>query len=224
MYQEANARKVPPVGPEVAHSGTATLAGRGHRRCVPLSSPVLATLHDGIRRRSDLHGDLHGQMIRRRTIPIALQRDSIARVMHDRDADEILISDNAARRIEIDPARTGNVDLHPGMGVAAGQFVLVVIVAPDARIPRRSARRCRASAAPRSSAPRGRGSCRCRAKACAADPERPSGVAPRARRSGGWSASYRRADRGCRRSRRCGRSARSSDRCRGAPRAVGCSA
>jgi predicted N-formylglutamate amidohydrolase len=48
--------------------------------------------------------------------------------VHDRDAHEVLISDHAARRIEVDPARAGNVDLNPGMGVAAGDTVVVVIV------------------------------------------------------------------------------------------------
>jgi hypothetical protein len=52
-------------------------------------------------------------MIRCRSVPTALDRDRLARVMRDRDADEIAISHNAARRIEIDPARTGHVRLAP---------------------------------------------------------------------------------------------------------------
>jgi hypothetical protein len=66
-------------------------------------------------------------MIRRGPEPCALQRDRLARVMRDRDADEVLISHNAARWIEIDPARTGNVNLDPGVGVAASSAVVVVI-------------------------------------------------------------------------------------------------
>ena len=71
-------------------------------------------------RRRDLHRDLHGQMVRGAAEPDSLQRDRLARVMHDRDPDEIPIADNAARRIEVDPAGTGNINLDPGMGVAAG--------------------------------------------------------------------------------------------------------
>jgi hypothetical protein len=48
-----------------------------------------------------------------------LQRDRIARVDRDRDADEVFISDVTSRWIEVDPARTGNIDLNPGVGVAA---------------------------------------------------------------------------------------------------------
>jgi hypothetical protein len=67
-------------------------------------------------------------MIRRGPEPCALQRDRLARVMRDRDADEVLISHDASRRVEVNPARTGNVDLHPGAGVAAGDIVVVIIV------------------------------------------------------------------------------------------------
>src|SRR5580700_5036953 len=49
-------------------------------------------------------------------------------MMRDRDADEFFIADAASRRIEVDPARTGNVDLDPGMGVAAGGTIVVVII------------------------------------------------------------------------------------------------
>src|ERR1700730_13153978 len=48
--------------------------------------------------------------------------------MRDRDADEFFIADATSRRIEVDPARTGNVDLNPGMGVAAGGTIAVVII------------------------------------------------------------------------------------------------
>ena len=48
--------------------------------------------------------------------------------MYHCDTDEILISDAAARRIEIDPAWTGNVGVNPRMGVASSQFVIVIIL------------------------------------------------------------------------------------------------
>jgi len=51
---------------------------------------------------------------------------TLATVMRDRDADEVLIS-HTSRRVEVDPARTGNVDLGPGVGVAASSAVVVII-------------------------------------------------------------------------------------------------
>ena len=53
---------------------------------------------------------------------------SFARMMRDCDADEIPISHNAARRIEVDPAGARHVDLHPGVHVAALDNIVVVIV------------------------------------------------------------------------------------------------
>src|SRR5580700_5593143 len=82
----------------------------------------------GAGRRRDLHGDFHRQIIRRGSEPRALQGNCLARVMGDRDADEFFIADAASRWIEVDPARTGNVDLDPGMGVAAGNTIVVVII------------------------------------------------------------------------------------------------
>jgi hypothetical protein len=67
-------------------------------------------------------------MIRCQTIPIALQRDSFARAKHHRDTDKVLISDDATRGIEIDPAGTGNVGLNPSVGVASGQSIPVIIL------------------------------------------------------------------------------------------------
>jgi hypothetical protein len=51
----------------------------------------------------------------------------MARIMRHRDAHEVLIPDHAARRIEVDPTGAGNIGLDPGMGVAAGETVVVVI-------------------------------------------------------------------------------------------------
>src|ERR1700731_1490185 len=73
----------------------------------------------GIRSR-DLDRDLYGEMVRCGSDPRALQRNGLARLVHDRDAHEVLIPDHAARRIEVDPTRAGNIDLDPGMSVAPG--------------------------------------------------------------------------------------------------------
>jgi hypothetical protein len=48
--------------------------------------------------------------------------------MGDRDADEFVIANAAARRIEVDPARAWNVDLDPGVGVAAGNTIVVIVI------------------------------------------------------------------------------------------------
>jgi hypothetical protein len=59
-----------------------------------------AKFGSGIRRR-DPDGDVHREMIFRRPDPPVLQRNRLARLAYDRDAHEILICDQAARRIEI---------------------------------------------------------------------------------------------------------------------------
>ena len=66
-------------------------------------------------------------MVRRGPEPCPLQRDRLARVAGDRDADEVFISDVTCRWIEVDPARTGNVGLNPGVGVTARSTIRVVI-------------------------------------------------------------------------------------------------
>jgi len=75
----------------------------------------------------DLDRDFHGEVIRCSSYPRALQGNRLARLLDDRDAHEILIPHPAARRIEVDPARAGNVDLYPGVGVAAGDKTNAVI-------------------------------------------------------------------------------------------------
>jgi hypothetical protein len=90
------------------------LAGRRNRRRPESSSPASA----GIRLRGDLDRDFHGEMVRRGSDPCALQGDRPARLVRDRDAHEVPIPHHAARRIEVDPARAGNVDLDPCMCVA----------------------------------------------------------------------------------------------------------
>jgi hypothetical protein len=79
------------------------------------------------RRRLDLHRDLHGEMIRRRPVPRALQGDRLAWVRHDCDANVVLISYDATGWIEVDPAWAGNVDLDPGVSVAVGNIFVVVV-------------------------------------------------------------------------------------------------
>src|SRR5580692_83726 len=54
--------------------------------------------------------------------------------MGDRDADEFFIADAAARRIEVDPARAWNVDLDPGVGVAAGNMIVVIVIVGQMQI------------------------------------------------------------------------------------------
>jgi hypothetical protein len=71
-------------------------------------------------RRGDFDRNLHGEMVARGPDPRALQWNRLARFVHDRNSHEVLISDHAARRIEVDPARPRNTDLNPCMGVAAG--------------------------------------------------------------------------------------------------------
>jgi hypothetical protein len=115
-------RRVPVFRPVPTDLGAAAMLGSR------LHHPnVLAISSAGSSCRSDLYCDFHGQMIRRGPKPCALQRDRFARVVRDRDADEVLISHDASRRIEVDPAWTGNVDLDPGVSVAAGSAVVVVI-------------------------------------------------------------------------------------------------
>ena len=77
--------------------------------------------------RRDLDGDLHCEMVRRGSDPRALQGNRRVWIMHDRDAHQVLIPDHAARRIEVDPAEAGDIDLDPGMGMASGDTVVVLV-------------------------------------------------------------------------------------------------
>ena len=76
----------------------------------------------------DLDRDLHGEMVRRGPDPSSLQRNRLLRLVHNRDAHQVLIPDHAARGIEVDPAGAGDVDLDPGMGVAPRDAVVVVVI------------------------------------------------------------------------------------------------
>jgi hypothetical protein len=97
--------------------------GRRNRRQPESSSPASA----GIRLRGDLDCDFHGEMVRRGSDPCPLHGNRLARLVRDRDAHEVPIPHHAARRIEVDPARAGNVDLDPCMCVTAGDKIVAVI-------------------------------------------------------------------------------------------------
>ena len=86
-----------------------------------------ATSGAGIRRRGDPDRDFHCEMVGRGPKPRALQRYRLARLVHNCDSHEVFIPDHSTRRIEVDPAGAGNVDLDPSMGVSAGDFLVVVI-------------------------------------------------------------------------------------------------
>ena len=101
---------------------------RNRRRPALSSSPRTgATSGAGIRRRGDPDRDFHCEMVGRGPKPRALQRYRLARLVHNCDSHEVFIPDHSTRRIEVDPAGAGNVDLDPSMGVSAGDFLVVVI-------------------------------------------------------------------------------------------------
>src|SRR5258708_29617626 len=76
------------------------------RAGVPCHVNAGATSSAGTRRRDDLHGDLHGEMVRCRPNPRALQRDRLTRLAHDRHAHKVLIPNRAARWIKVDRKST----------------------------------------------------------------------------------------------------------------------
>src|SRR5262249_39215958 len=48
-----------------------------------------------------------------------MQRDRLTRIARHRDADQVAAADDAVGRIELDPARARQVDLHPGVSRSA---------------------------------------------------------------------------------------------------------
>ena len=101
------------------------------RRRRILSNPLLnigSHKSSIVQRRFDPHRNLHGDVIRRAPIPCPLQRNCVARVLHDRDADEVLVSRNTRRRIEVDPARTWNVSLDPSVGITTSNLMRVFVL------------------------------------------------------------------------------------------------
>ena len=63
--------------------------------------------------------DVHSQVVGRKPGPGAMERYRLARIAHHRDTNEVAVADDAAGWIEIDPTGSGQIDLSPGMGVAA---------------------------------------------------------------------------------------------------------
>jgi hypothetical protein len=53
-----------------------------------------------------------------------VERYGLARIAHHRDANKVAIADNSAAWVEINPAGSGQIDLSPGMGVAAAGLVI----------------------------------------------------------------------------------------------------
>src|SRR5215472_13955515 len=88
---------------------------------------------------ADLDFDSHAEVIGRKPGPGAGNRYRLAGIANDRDADQIVVADNAVGRIELHPPRTRQINLEPGMGgaiadpAAAAVFRDVEIAADKAR-------------------------------------------------------------------------------------------
>src|SRR5215472_208088 len=72
--------------------------------------------------------NIHGQMVRRCSIPRTLQRDRLTRVSYSGNTDEILILRYTSRWIKIHPAWSRHIDLDPSVSVAASKIVLVLLL------------------------------------------------------------------------------------------------
>src|SRR6266481_2414020 len=57
----------------------------------------------------------------------AMQRDRLARIAGDCDANEVAGTDDAVGRIELDPTVARQIDLHPGMGRAAADMAIAIV-------------------------------------------------------------------------------------------------
>ena len=65
-----------------------------------------------------------------------MERNRLARIAHHRDANEVAIADDAAGRIEIDPAGSGQIDLSPSIRIAAmGIAPMGITAMPVAALP-----------------------------------------------------------------------------------------
>src|SRR6202030_1025028 len=73
----------------------------------------------------DLNG--HSQIVRGKTGPSAVQRYRLAWIAHHRDTHEAAVADDPARRIEIDPAGAGQIDLDPGVRVSTAGIAAVAV-------------------------------------------------------------------------------------------------
>src|SRR6516164_4872528 len=87
--------------------------------------PLCARLSGAVAR-AHLDAHLHAHEGFRRAEIDAVQRDSLTRIAGDGNADQIARADDAAGRVELDPARTRQIDLHPGMRRAAAAVTMVV--------------------------------------------------------------------------------------------------
>jgi hypothetical protein len=56
-----------------------------------------------------------------------MQRDCLHRIARHRDTDQIARALDAVGRIELDPARIRQIDLHPCMGRAAAGVLVVAV-------------------------------------------------------------------------------------------------
>src|SRR5689334_17760643 len=72
----------------------------------------------------DLH--FHPQLVLRTSCIGAGERNCLARITRDRDADEIAVSDDAIGGIEFDPAGARQIDLAPCVGRAAADIFWAV--------------------------------------------------------------------------------------------------
>ena len=68
----------------------------------------------------------HAEVIARQTDPAPRQRHRLAGISRHCDADQVAIADNAVGRIELDPAGSGQIDLHPGMGGTAADMAVAI--------------------------------------------------------------------------------------------------
>ena len=66
--------------------------------------------------------DVHSQVVGRKPRPGTMQRYRLARIAHHRDTNEVAVANDAIGWIEIDPTGSRQIDLRPGMRVAAARI------------------------------------------------------------------------------------------------------
>src|SRR5271155_2503754 len=79
------------------------------------------------RHRSDGDLDVHSQVVGRRPHPGTMERYCLVRIAHHRDPNEVAVTNDAIGWIEIYPAGSGQIDLSPGVRVAAANVGFVVV-------------------------------------------------------------------------------------------------
>ena len=75
---------------------------------------------------TDLHRHLHAEIVVAVAGERAGERQGLARLAGDGDADQLVIAEDGVGRVDIDPAGAGQIDLHPGMGGAAAMHVAAI--------------------------------------------------------------------------------------------------